>query len=148
MAEPTRDASMLKSGESPAPAAGGSRALRVLVVDDHRDAAESLALCVETLGHVALVANDGSEALETALRTRPDVVLLDISLPGMSGVEVARALRASPQLRHAMLVAVSGWGTAEDRASAPRAEFDRRCTKPIDLAMLEEVLVTAARDPG
>jgi CheY-like chemotaxis protein len=135
---------MLKDEEASAPAAGGSHRLRVSVVDDHRDAAESLALCVETLGHEAFVAHDGFEALETALSTRPDVVLLDISLPGMSGDEVARALRASPQLRHATLVAVSGWG-AEDRASAPRVEFDRRCMKPIDLAMLEEVLIAAAR---
>jgi CheY-like chemotaxis protein len=142
---PSRHASMLKDEESPAPAAGGFHRLRVLVVDDHRDAAESLALCVETLGHEAFVAHDGFEALETALSTRPDVVLLDISLPGMSGDEVARALRASPQLRHATLVAVSGWGIAEDRASAPRVEFDRRCMKPIDLAMLEEVLIAAAR---
>ncbi len=145
MPEPTRDASMLKSEESPAPAAGGSRKLRILVVDDHQDAAESLALCVETLGHEALVAHDGSEALETALRARPDVVLLDISLPGMSGGEVARALRESPQLCHATLVAVSGWGTAEDRANPLRAEFDQHCTKPIDLATLEEVLAAACR---
>ena len=86
-----------------------------------------------------------SGAMETALRTRPDVVLLDISLPGMSGAEVARALRASAQLRHATLVAVGGRGITEDRASGPRMEFDLRCAKPIDLAMLEGVLAAAAR---
>ena len=110
------------------------------MVDDNQDAAESLALWVETLGHEALLAHDGPQALETALRTCPDVVLLDIALPGMSGQEVARRLRASTQFRHATLVALSGWGGADDRASSLRAGFDQHLVKPIELATLEEVL--------
>jgi CheY-like chemotaxis protein len=136
------------SGKAAAVAAGGSRKLRILVVDDNHDAAESLALWVETLGHEALLAHDGPQALETALRTLPDVVLLDIALPGMCGDEVARRLRASAQLRHATLVALSGWGGAEDRASSLRAGFDRHLIKPIELATLEEVLgASVARRP-
>jgi CheY-like chemotaxis protein len=130
-------------------AAGGSRRLRILVVDDNQDAAESLALWVETLGHEALLAHDGPQALETALSTRPDVVLLDLALPGISGDEVARRLRASAQLSHSTLVALSGWGGTEDRASSLRAGFDRHLVKPIELATLEEVLgASVARRPG
>jgi CheY-like chemotaxis protein len=141
---------MLKNVDSSEKAAvvgaAGPRRLRILVVDDNQDAAESLALWVETLGHEALLAHDGPQALETALRTRPDVVLLDIALPGMSGDEVARRLRASAQLRHATLVALSGWGSADDRMSSLRAGFDRHLVKPIELATLEEVLgVSVAR---
>jgi CheY-like chemotaxis protein len=124
-------------------AANGSRRLRILVVDDNQDAAESVALWVETLGHEALLAHDGPQALETALRTRPDVVLLDIALPGMSGDEVARRLRASAQLRHATLVALSGWGSADHRMSSLRALFDRHLVKPVELATLEEVLAAS-----
>jgi len=135
---------MLKDAESSEKAAvvatRGSRRLRILVVDDNQDAAESLALWVETLGHEALLAHDGPQALETALRTHPDVVLLDIALPGMSGDEVARRLRASAELRHATLVALSGWGSANDRATSLQAGFDRHLVKPIELATLEAVL--------
>ena len=137
---------MWRDEESPGRVpSGGSRRLRILVVDDHRDAAESLALCVEALGHEALVAHDGSEALETAQRAVPDVVLLDLALPGMNGDEVARALRASPRLRRATLVALSGWERPEDRSGAPRAGFDRHLVKPIELATLEAVLGEAVR---
>ena len=117
-----------------------------MVVDDNQDAAESLALWVESLAHEALVAHEGTEALETALRARPDLVLLDIGLPGMRGDEVARTLRASPQLRDTTLIALSGWGGAEDRSSSLLAGFDEHLAKPIELAALKEVLAaTMAR---
>jgi len=140
---------MVKNGEfSGEAAAGDARKLRILVVDDNHDAAESLALWVESLGHEALLAHDGPQALETALRTRPDVVLLDIALPGMSGEEVARTLRACVELRHSTLVALSGWGRAEDRARSLRAGFDRYLVKPVELATLEKVLgASVARRP-
>src|SRR5439155_22646710 len=86
--------------------------------DDNVDAVEALALWLESLGHEALVAHDGSQAVETARRALPDLVLLDIGLPGMSGHDVARALRACADLREATLVALSGWGTDDDRAES------------------------------
>jgi PAS domain S-box-containing protein len=133
----------VRRGEGAAPVAASRGRLRVLVVDDNRDAAESLALWIETLGHEVVVAYDGSEALEKALRASPDLVLLDIGLPGVSGNEVARRLRASAQLRDAMLVALSGWGSAEDRASSMRAGFDQHLAKPIELDTLQHVLTAA-----
>jgi CheY-like chemotaxis protein len=140
------DAPDLPREESAKPAGELCRRLRILVVDDNQDAAESLALWVESLGHEALVAHEGTEALETALRARPDLVLLDIGLPGMRGDEVARALRASPQLRDTTLIALSGWGGAEDRSSSLLAGFDQHLAKPIELAALKEVLAaTMAR---
>jgi CheY-like chemotaxis protein len=126
-----------------APADDARSRLRILVVDDNQDAAESLALWIKSLGHEASVAHEGREALEMALRTRPDLVLLDIGLPGMRGDEVARALRASSELRDTTLVALSGWGSAEDRASSLSAGFDRHLAKPIELPTLEEMLTAA-----
>jgi PAS domain S-box-containing protein len=103
---------------------------RVLVVDDNADSAESLAAMVELLGHAAEVAYDGPSALEKARASRPDLVLCDIGLPGMSGYEVARALRA--ELTGVRLVAVTGYGQAEDVRAAMQAGFDRHVTKPLD----------------
>jgi CheY-like chemotaxis protein len=136
------------SGRGAAVAAGGSRKLRILVVDDNHDAAGSLALWVETLGHEALLAHDGRQALETALRTRPDVVLLDIATPGMSGDEVARRLRASAQLRQSTLVALSGLGGCRRSSELAPSGFRRHLVKPVELATFEEVLsASVARRP-
>ncbi|MFT3915194.1 MAG: response regulator [Anaeromyxobacteraceae bacterium] len=112
----------------------------MLVVDDNRDAAESLAEVVELFGHDPEVAFDGPSALERARARPPDVVLCDIGLPGMDGYEVARALRADPRLAHARLVAVSGYARPEDRRRAAEAGFDRHVAKPPDLVQLEEIL--------
>jgi CheY-like chemotaxis protein len=143
---PAPDHPDLSRGERAAPVADFGGRLRVLVVDDNRDAAESLALWIETFGHEARVAHDGSEALDVALRAPPDLVLLDIGLPGMSGNDVARALRASPQLRDTRVVALSGWASAEDRARSIQAAFDQHLAKPIEPATLQEVLAaTMAR---
>jgi PAS domain S-box-containing protein len=123
------------------PRAGASRtgeALRVLVVDDHGDAAESLAEIVELLGHVAEVAHDGPSAIAKAHATPPDVVLCDIGLPGMSGYEVARALRAGG--RPMQLYAVTGYAQAADVQRALEAGFDGHVAKPMDLAIIERLL--------
>jgi signal transduction histidine kinase len=103
----------------------------VLVVDDNADAADSLAELVELFGHTAEVAHDGPSALAKARLNPPDVVLCDIGLPGMSGYEVARALRASPP-GPMKLVAVSGYAQPEDVARAAEAGFDRHIAKPPD----------------
>jgi len=107
----------------------------VLVVDDNRDAAESLALLVESFGHSTLVAYDGPSAIEKAQRVRPDVVLCDIGLPGMTGYEVARKLRSV--LTDIRLVAVSGYTGPEETAQATAAGFDGYITKPPDVDALK-----------
>ncbi len=112
---------------------------RVLVVDDNHDAAESLADLVRTLGHSAEVAYDGPSAIEKARQWRPDVVLCDIGLPGMTGYEVAQALRAEHDgaLR---LVAVTGYAQAEDVEEARAAGFDAHVAKPPDAQSIERLL--------
>jgi CheY-like chemotaxis protein len=104
---------------------------RVLVVDDNVDAAESTALLLRFLGHEVQVAHDGPSALEAARQFRPEIVLLDIGLPGMSGYEVARALRARPEGRGVVLAAVTGYGQEEDRRQSREAGFDYHLTKPL-----------------
>jgi PAS domain S-box-containing protein len=118
--------------------------LRVLVVDDNEDAAESLGVLLELEGHVAHIAHDGVQALALARSTEPDVVFLDIGLPDMTGYEVARQMRALPTLRHTLLVALTGWGTKEDRARSQASGFDRHLTKPAELAAVEQLLQEAA----
>lgn len=133
------------SAQGAGPRAGGAPApspRRVLVVDDNRDAAESLADLVSVLGHASEVAFDGPSALERARAMRPEVVLCDIGLPGMDGYDVARALRAEygPGLR---LVAVSGYAQPEDVRRAAEAGFDAHLAKPPDPLDIERLLASA-----
>jgi CheY-like chemotaxis protein len=122
------------------PRATGTRLVRVLVVEDNPDVASSLRDLVEAFGHEVHVARSGDAALMDAHRTPPDVVLCDIGLPGMSGYDVARAFRSDPALRHARLVAVTGYAQAEDRREAAEAGFDRHVGKPPDPEELEHLL--------
>jgi CheY-like chemotaxis protein len=122
------------------PARTGAGARRVLVVDDNQDSAESLAALLEVLGHDVHAAHDGRQALELASRLAPDVVLLDIGMPGMSGHEVARRLRADTGLRNTVLIALTGYGTDEDRRASREAGFDGHVVKPIDFDALERIL--------
>jgi CheY-like chemotaxis protein len=109
---------------------------RVLVVDDNRDAADTLVQLLELMGHAAAVARDGASAVQKVDQERPQVVLLDIGLPDMSGYEVATRIRAlaGDQPR---LIALTGWGQDEDRRKSSAAGFDAHWTKPVDPAMLE-----------
>jgi len=133
---------------SPAPAAAVPTtatatvpgALRVLVVDDNVDSAESLAEVLEMGGHELRVAHDGPSALAVADDFRPQAIVLDIGLPGLTGHEVARRLRAEPWGRAIHLIALSGWGQAEDRQRSREAGFDAHFVKPVDLDELEAVL--------
>jgi PAS domain S-box-containing protein len=110
---------------------------RILVVEDNEDAADSLRLVLEMFGHEVAVARNGAEGVEIAARFRPGVVLSDIGLDGgMSGYDVARALRASPELRRTRLVAVTGYGQGDDRRRALEAGFDEHIVKPFDVDAL------------
>jgi PAS domain S-box-containing protein len=113
---------------------------RVLVVDDNVDAAETLVTFLEMLGLQATSVHEGTGALAAAQRFDPDVVLLDIGLPGMDGYQVARVLRADPQVGRARLIALTGWGADTDRRRAMDAGFDHHLTKPVDLGVLEDLL--------
>jgi PAS domain S-box-containing protein len=115
--------------------------LRVLVVDDSTDAAESLAVLLRLDGHEVRTAGNGAQALAVAKEFRPQAVLLDIGLPGgMSGFDVARHLRREPGLEQVLLVAVTGYGTSEDVARAREAEFDHYVTKPADPGLVRLLL--------
>jgi CheY-like chemotaxis protein len=128
------------AAEGAAAAPAGHVPARVLVVDDNVDAADTLATFLEMLGLQTQRAHDGPSAIAAAPGFRPDVVLLDIGLPGMSGYEVAKALRAHPGLGRVHLIALTGWGAEEDRRRAMAAGFDHHLTKPVDLGVLEDVL--------
>src|SRR4051812_585821 len=113
---------------------------RLLVVDDNVDAAASQAALLRVLGHEVEVAYDGETALEKARAFRPDIVLLDLGMPGMDGYEVARRLRASDAGRELKLVAQTGWAQEEDRRRTREAGFDAHLAKPVDVTLLQLVL--------
>ncbi len=113
---------------------------RVLIVDDNEDAANSLALILKLSGHETAPVYSAPEALERAAAFKPDVVLLDIGLPGMDGYEVAQKMRELPGLRDVRLVAVTGYGRSDDRLRARDAGFDEHLTKPVEFAVLEKTL--------
>jgi PAS domain S-box-containing protein len=113
---------------------------RILIVDDNRDAADSLATMLQMLGHEIDTAYDGLEAVQSAATLRPDVVVLDIGLPKMNGYEAARHLRGQPWGKDILLIALTGWGQDEDKRRAEEAGFDHHVTKPVTLAMLEGLL--------
>jgi PAS domain S-box-containing protein len=133
---------------SPAKQAGertGS-ALRVLVVDDNVPSADTMAMLMKELGHDVRTAYDGPKSLETAIAYRPDVVLLDIGLPGMNGYDVAKRLRQEPDLQDIVLIAVTGYGQASDRQHSQAAGFDHHLVKPADITQVEQILATVSED--
>ena len=114
---------------------------RILVVDDNEDSATSLAAMFDILGYEATVAFDGIAAVETTASFNPDVVLMDIGLPKMSGLEAARKIREQSWGKAIFLIAVTGWGDEKDRLQSAAAGFDMHLVKPIDPAVLEKLLV-------
>ena len=132
--------------EAPAPsptppiAPPAVRPLRILVVDDNHDAADMLAMLLNFSGHVTFTAHDGVAAVEEADRLDPDVILLDIGLPGLNGHEAARRIRERKGHGRPLLVAVTGWGQDEDRSRSREAGFDAHLVKPVDEAVLDKLL--------
>ena len=117
-----------------------SRSLRVLLVDDNVDTAESLALLVKAAGYEVRTAHDGPAALQAALDYRPNVVLLDLGLPGLDGFEVAKRLRRQPLFQNIVLIAVTGYGQESDRQHSLEAGFDHHLVKPADFGMVQQIL--------
>lgn len=113
---------------------------RVLVVDDNVDAAIALNLLLKSLGHETCVVHDGLEALAKAAEFRPDIVLLDIGMPGLDGYEVARRLRVIRREKPLRIIAVTGWGQEADRQRSRDAGFDLHLVKPVDAGELARVL--------
>jgi DNA-binding response OmpR family regulator len=118
---------------------------RVLIVDDFPDAAEATEMLLTMRGLTCAVAVTGTQALALAESFRPDLAILDIGLPDLSGYEVARGLRARADGRHLYIAAVTGWNDAETRVRALEAGFDKHVTKPTDRKKIEEILEAAER---
>ena len=119
--------------------------LRVLVVDDNVDGAESLSMLLSIYGHTTCMAHNGHRALAAVAEFRPDIVFLDIGLPGLNGYEVARQVRHSPSGARVMLVALTGWGSEDDRQRSKDAGFDHHLTKPVDAREVQALLATVER---
>ena len=133
--------SVRESRPSAAVRAPGS-AKRILVADDNVDAADGLKLLLELNGDQVRVAYDGVSALRVAREFNPQIALLDVGMPKLDGFEIARRLREDPQTRHTILIAVTGWGQAEDRRRSKEAGFDYHLVKPVEPSALERLLET------
>jgi signal transduction histidine kinase/CheY-like chemotaxis protein len=136
-------AALSRQPEAPPPA---PRRLRILVVEDNRDAAESLRILLSLQGHEVKVADSGPAGVRAAADLRPDVVLCDIGLPGMDGYTVAGELRRNPETAGARMIAVTGYGAEDDRRRSREAGFDLHLTKPVDPDTLGELI--ALKEPG
>jgi signal transduction histidine kinase/ActR/RegA family two-component response regulator len=120
--------------------AQNARGQRVLVVDDNKDAADSIAMLLRQAGHDALVAYSSALAIETAKKFQPNAVFLDIGLPEMNGYEVASRLRNMPALKDTLLIALTGYGREADQHSSQEAGFDAHLVKPVDPQRIQEAL--------
>jgi signal transduction histidine kinase/ActR/RegA family two-component response regulator len=127
-----------QAGESNA--AGPSRHRRVLVVDDHRDSAESLAMLLTAMGHEVEKAYDGQQAIDMASTLRPDLLLLDIGMPQMDGYEACRRIKSEPWGEKMCVVALTGWGQEEDRRKSQAAGFDHHLVKPVEMGQLAQLI--------
>lgn len=112
---------------------------RILVADDNRDAAESLAMLLTLDGHQVEVASNGAEAIDMFQRSQPGIAILDIGMPGLNGYEVARRIRKAAT-GAVLLIAVTGWGQDADRARAAESGFDHHFTKPVEPTVLSDLI--------
>jgi PAS domain S-box-containing protein len=142
---PIRTQQMRLAEQPTRPAAEIALRRRVLIADDNRDAAESLAMLLQMEGHEVTVVHDGREAVTAFEKTRPDTALLDIGMPGLNGYEIARLIRRAPHGRDITLIAVTGWGQDNDKAQATEAGFNHHFTKPVEPDAITALL---ARGPA
>jgi CheY-like chemotaxis protein len=119
---------------------------RVLIVDDNEDAAMTMAMLIEELGAETCVAYDGVGGLQAAAEFLPDVVLLDIGMPGMNGYETCRRLRVEPFGQAIVIAALTGWGQEKDKRMALESGFDLHLVKPVDPSVLKRILSRSPRD--
>jgi PAS domain S-box-containing protein len=140
---PLAENASVAAAPGPAPSTEKQSMRRVLVVDDNVDAAVLLSALIRNLGHDVLAVHDGAEALQISEGYRPDVVMLDIGMPGMNGYEVARCLRGRNRSPRPLIVAVTGWGKPEDAERSREAGFDVHLVKPIEAAQIRQVLEAA-----
>ena len=139
------DAMDSKPGQSPS-SDTAVRRFRIMVVDDNHDSALSLAMVLTMMGHETRTAHDGQTALATAEEFHPDVVLLDIGLPKMNGYEVAQRIREQAWGIEMFLIAVTGWGQAEDRARSAEVGLNMHMVKPVEPTALQAVLAKLNRN--
>lgn len=138
-------APVLAPGTEDKPARDG--ALQLLLIDDNRDAADSISMVLALLGHQVTTRYNGPDGLAAAEQARPDVVITDIGMPGMDGHEVCRRLRARPDGADLRIVALTGWGTREDRELTRQAGFDHHLVKPVTAAKLRDALAAVTARP-
>lgn len=130
--------------DHPKPSVPAPHSLRMLVVDDNVDSAESIAMLLQMEGHTVLTSHDGKRAVEVALRERPEVVLLDIGLPYLDGFQACRAMREGG-MADSLIVAMSGYGQEEDRRRSKEAGFDAHLIKPVEFQKLRDILAERSR---
>jgi CheY-like chemotaxis protein len=121
-------------------ATGEARAFRVLVADDNEDSARTLAMVLDVMGHQTRMANDGIQAVSQAQEFEPDLVLLDIGMPGLNGYEACRQIRQQAWATTVTIIAVTGWGHDEDRRRSKAAGFDLHLVKPLDPLVVERLM--------
>ena len=129
-----------RTGSLPHYNPGNSNRVSILIVDDNTSGAQTLSMLLGLDGYEVSIANCGKEALKRFSEVAPSIILLDIGLPDMSGYDVAREIRATPEGEKVTIVAVTGWGTERDQALAQRAGFDLHLTKPVSFDHLEKLL--------
>jgi CheY-like chemotaxis protein len=126
----------------PAPSSAVEMQRRILIVDDNRDSADSLAMLLELTGNKTYMAHDGIAAIEAIEKHRPEFVLLDIGLPKLDGYEVCRRVREQPWGKNIVVIALTGWGQDDDRRRSEEAGFNGHLVKPVDYDKLLELLST------
>jgi two-component system CheB/CheR fusion protein len=126
----------------------GSKSVRILLVEDNPDAAESLRVLLELAGHEVHVASDGLRALKVVDEFEPELAFIDVGLPGIDGYELASRLRALPSCRSTLLIALTGYGRDEDKKRASDAGFDHHLTKPVDFDAIDRLLANASAPAG
>ncbi|MBC7685535.1 MAG: response regulator [Bdellovibrionales bacterium] len=141
----TNELPPLMSGQTQPPTGESPARLEILVADDNQDAADMLARLLQSAGHEVRLANDGYHTVRSALTNRPDIAIIDIGMPGLNGHEVAKALRRIPEMQKTVLVALTGWGSAEDLMAAKNAGFDHHLTKPVQIEKIEAIVNSLQR---